>query len=89
MYGNGVGFRAEGRFYPTEVSIVRPFAGVGATVFMPVAGPTLGLRGAAGAEVRMGAINFLADIAYERFLTSSQTLNPNAVILGGGVGYLF
>jgi hypothetical protein len=89
LYGNGVGFRFEGKVYPMEVSIVRPFAGLGATMFMPRVGPTVGLRGMAGAEARLGAVNIIADLAYERFLTDQPVLNPNSVLVGAGVGYLF
>jgi len=90
LLGNGLGVRAEGRFYPLELlDRVRPYAGAGATVFIPQIGPVVGLRGAAGAEVRLGSFTVNADVAYERFLTDSPLLHQNAVLIGGGVGYLF
>jgi len=90
LYGNGLGVRAEGRFYPLELlDRVRPYAGAGATVFIPQIGPVVGLRGAAGAEVRLGSFTVSADVAYERFLTDSPLLHQSSVLIGGGVGYLF
>lgn len=89
LYGNGLGIRAEGRVYPLELARVRPYAGAGATVFIPSVGPVVGLRGVAGAEVLVGSFTISADVAYERFLTDSQLFLHNSVLIGAGMGYLF
>lgn len=89
LYGDGLGVRAEGRLYPMELSKVRPYAGAGATVFIPAVGPVVGLRGVAGAEVLVGSFTISADVAYERFLTDSPLFHQNSVLIGAGMGYFF
>jgi MYXO-CTERM domain-containing protein len=85
VIGPTPGFRAEGRFYPFTLGRVRSYLGLGGTLFFPA----VGLRGAVGAEVRIGQLHLFADAAYERFVNSDASHNPNAVILSLGAGWLF
>jgi hypothetical protein len=79
------GFRAEGRYYPVDLGRVRPYLALGATVFAP----DVGIRGAAGAQVRFGQLQLFADAAYERFVNPRPKDNPNAVLISVGAGWLF
>lgn len=79
------GFRAEGRFCVWGLGRVRPYVGLGATLFFPA----VGLRAATGAEVRFGPVHVFADAAFERFVNSDASHNPNAVLLSLGASWLF
>jgi MYXO-CTERM domain-containing protein len=86
VIGPTPGFRAEGRVYPIDLGRLRPYVGVGGTVFAPA----VGLRGAAGAEVRFGQLHLFADGAFEYFVNSdAATHNPYAVLVSAGAGWLF
>ncbi|MBK7858515.1 MAG: hypothetical protein IPJ65_07805 [Archangiaceae bacterium] len=78
------GARVEGRFYPVIVGRIRPFLGVGATVFTTGAG----FRAGAGAAARIGPLQLGLDAAFEYFASFGQkSYAPIAVVLGLGLGF--
>jgi hypothetical protein len=80
------GVRAELRAYPLTFRSVRPYIGIGATVF----GTGLGVRGGAGAAVRFGSFQIFADASYERFVANFRPgFSANAVLVGLGAGWQF
>ena len=85
LYGVGPGVRAEARIYPVELGLVRPYIGIGASVFAP----DVAARAALGAALRLGSAQLFADAAYERFLNPGNAFVQNSVLVGGGAGWAF
>ncbi len=80
------GIRLEVRGYPLTFKAVRPYLAAGTTIFST----GFGLRGAAGAAVRVSRVQISVDAAYERYLASFRPgYSNNAVVLGVGVGWQF
>lgn len=81
------GARLEGRFYPFTLGRVRTQIAAGVTAFTE----GVAVRGAVGVTVHFGRLQVFADAGYERFLwlRDWQELNPNAVTVGLGLGWLF
>jgi hypothetical protein len=78
------GARVEGRFYPVVAGRLRPFIGVGTTVFTTGAG----FRAGGGAAARLGPLQLGLDAAFEYFATfGGKQYQPVAVVLGLGLGF--
>ncbi|HEX4620342.1 MAG TPA: hypothetical protein VH208_02140, partial [Myxococcaceae bacterium] len=93
LLGRSVAARLEGRYYPTILGRVRPYAALGMTLFTPskeASATAIGLRVAGGADVSLGAIHLFADLAFEHFFNdNSAVYQQNALLIGAGAGWLF
>ncbi len=79
--------RVEGRFYPVVLGKLRPHLGLGATYFL--SGTGLGLRGSLGATLGLQNLQVVVDASYERFVATAKGYATQAVLISGGVGWLF
>ncbi len=82
------GGRLEGRVYPFVVGRVRPFVGIGTTVFST----GLGLRGALGVAVAVSHLHIGFDAGYEYYAVDfgpPSGLSRHAILLGLSLSWAF
>lgn len=83
--------RLEGRVYPLQLGVARPYASVATTLQFPsTALAAFGARVAAGSDFQFGHVHLFADVAYEHYLNTPVTdFATDYLLLALGAGWSF
>jgi len=79
-----LGMRLQGEWYPWARGALRPFVGVGTSLFLP----DISVRTSTGLLWKMwDPWVMTADLAYERFIKRAPDFRPQLLVVGLGMGY--
>jgi TPR repeat protein len=78
-------FRLEGRIYPVQWGPLRPYAGLGASLFFPAAAG----RAVVGVDLQLARLHLFGDVAFEHFFNAAPEYAADALLLSLGAGWRF
>lgn len=83
--------RFEGRYFPLQWGVARPYAALGATLQFPsMASAAFATHAAIGADFQFGNVHLFADLAYEHyFYNPAPVYFSDYLLLGVGMGWSF
>jgi hypothetical protein len=84
-----VAFRLEGRFYPAQWGVARPYVALGTTLQFPLAfSVAVSARAAGGFDFQFGHVHLFTDVAYEHFISNPTPQYPSDyLLLAVGAGW--